>query len=134
MSHIGRGEERREFREEASSLWLITIAPTIWALHFVLVYGATAVICAKAATLGAFETLRQGIAVATLLALVLILVVAWRSWLQWDYLTDYEYSHALPTGEHRHEFLGHAAFLLAVMSAIAVVFTALPALFIDGCM
>lgn len=131
---LQRDEERRSFREEASSLWLIALAPTVWAFHFAGVYGATAVVCEKAGGAQALELLRLGIAGATLLALVVIALVAWKSWRQWDYLDDYDHVHHQPTGEHRHEFLGHAAFLLSVMSAIAVIYTALPAVFIGTCL
>ena len=35
--------------------------------------------------------------------------------------------------EDRHRFLGHAAFLLSIISFIGVVFVSLPLLFIGGC-
>lgn len=127
-------EERRSFREEASSLWLIALAPSVWAFHFAGVYGATAVVCEKAESVEAVDLLRIGIGMVTLIALVLIGLVARKAWRQWDYLDDYDHVHHRPTGEHRHEFLGHAAFLLSIMSMVAVVYTALPAVLIGTCL
>lgn len=62
-------EETREFREEADSLWRITLGPLIWAAHFVLCYAATAVVCAK---FGGAEgaALRTGTGLLTVFALV----------------------------------------------------------------
>lgn len=133
MSDLHTREEQREFREEASSLWLIVLAPSLWALHFVAVYGAAAVICEKFGEPEAVTLLRLGIAALTVVALAGIGFVALKSWRQWNYLADGDYSHNQPTGEHRHDFLGHAAFLLSVLSTIAVIYTSLPAVFIGTC-
>ena len=124
--------QSKEFAENADSLWRITLGPLIWALHFVACYAATAVWCAKAGGAG-LDPLRWGIAALTLVSLAGILWVAWRSWRQWDYLDDYDYAHDTASTEDRHEFLGHAAFLLCVVSFIGTVYTALPALFAASC-
>lgn len=124
-------EERREFREEAESLWRITLAPGTWAAHFVLSYGAAAVVCAKApAWAGA---LRLGIGALTVLALALIAWLGWRAWVQWDVRNTGDYQNALGKAEDRHEFLGHAAVLLALISALGVIYVGLPALMITDC-
>ena len=123
--------QSKEFAENADSLWRITLGPLIWALHFVACYAATAVWCAKAG--GDLGPLRIGIAALTVLSLAGILWVAWRSWKQWDYLDDHDYAHDRDTTEDRHEFLGHAAFLLCIVSIIGTVYTALPALFVATC-
>ena len=123
------------YDERADSLWMILVAPTLWAAHFLLCYGATAVVCAGVADPAApVESLRLGIAIVTLIAVLLILIVGWRAWRQWDYLDDQDYEHDLAYAEDRHEFLGHAAFLLAVVSLIGVVYQAMPALFIGSCL
>ena len=126
-----RQGQAKEFAENADSLWRITLGPLIWALHFIACYAATAVWCAKVG--GAPDPVRIGIGVLTAVALAGILRVAWGSWKQWDYLDDYDYAHDAATTEDRHEFLGHAAFLLCVVSFIGTVYTALPALFAGTC-
>ena len=132
MSDIRDQEDAHEFRAEALSLWRITFGPLIWALHFVASYGAAALVCAKASA-GAVEALRVGIGVGTLLALALILWLAVRAWRQWDLQRDPEWENDKGTNEDRHQFLGHAAFLLSVISFIGVVYVALPALLIGSC-
>ena len=130
---VGYGDEQ-EFSEEADSIWRITFAPLVWALHFVTSYGATAVWCAKLAGPGEpIPFLRLGIAALTAVALAMIAWVAWRAWRQWDFTVDWDYVHDQGASEDRHEFLGHAAFLLAIVSFIGVVYVAMPALFIESC-
>ena len=121
--------DKRPYRHR--SIWHMIAAPVVWSLHFVAVYTLTAVDCAKT---GSPDLARLAIAVLTVAALTVIAVIAWRAWGQWDYFTDYDYVHDLPTEEHRREFLGHAGFLLSVVSAIGVTFVAMPALFIGSCL
>ena len=70
---------------------------------------------------------------AEALALAVIAWIAWRAWRQWDLLSDYDWSHPNARGEDRHEFLGHAAFLLCGASFIGVLYAGVPAIFITTC-
>lgn len=124
-------EERREFREEAESLWRITLAPVTWVAHFVTSYALTSVICAKAPD--RLDAARFGLAAATVLALAVILWLGLRAWRQWDLRNSGDFSNALGEAEDRHQFLGHAAVLLAIISAIGVIYGALPVLLLDSC-
>ncbi|WP_226781664.1 hypothetical protein [Oceaniglobus trochenteri] len=124
-------EERHEFREEAESLWRITLAPVAWVAHFVTSYGIVALVCAKAP--GLLGMTRGGLGLATLLALAVIAWLGWRAWRQWDYRTTGDYTNARGEAEDRHQFLGHAAVLLALISAIGVVYGALPVLLLETC-
>tara|TARA_R110002020_G_scaffold109430_9_gene253068 strand:- start:6525 stop:6926 length:402 start_codon:yes stop_codon:yes gene_type:complete len=127
-------EERRSFREEADSLWLITFAASIWAVHFIVCYGATASVCAKLGGDPAVVlTLRLALGVFTVIALAGIAFVGWRSWLQWDFLDDGDREHDLAREEDRHEFLGHASFLIAIISFIGVIYVSLPVLVLETC-
>ncbi len=130
MTKINENEDAHEFRSEAVSLWRITFGPLIWAVHFAASYAATALICAKG---GAVEGLRLGIGIGTGVALVAIAWLGWQAWRQWDLLCDRDWENDQGTGEDRHQFLGHAAFLLAVVSFIGVSYVALPALLIGTC-
>ena len=123
--------DEKEFAEESDSLWRITFGPLIWAVHFGVSYAATAIACAK--PFGEPEDLVAAIGALTVAALAGIAWVGWRAWVQWDYLDDRDYEHELAREEDRHEFLGHAAFLLAVVSFIGVVYVALPAFAIGSC-
>lgn len=132
-------EDSREFSEESESLVRITLAPALWAVHFAVSYASTAVYCSRwgegADSIAGF---RIAIAVGTLLVLLTILWLGWRAWRQWDarvgrstrqLLEDIVEEH-----EDRHEFLGHAAFLLAIISFVGVVYTALPVALIETCL
>jgi hypothetical protein len=133
-----RGQEQDELEawaEERDSLWRIALGPLIWVAHFVLTYAGASVVCAKLVGQQdwAMPFLQISIAVITVLALAGIGWVGLRSWRQWDYLDDYDYEHDRAVEEDRHEFLGHAAFLLAGVSFIGVIYVALPAIYVAEC-
>ncbi|MGB3247443.1 MAG: hypothetical protein WBB25_23155 [Sulfitobacter sp.] len=130
MTRAPQKQEAREFRAEATSLWRITFGPLIWAAHFVGCYGATALICAKG---GAVDILRTGIGLGTALALGAIFWLGWRAWRQWDIIRDRDWENDAGTDEDRHQFLGHAALLLTLISFIGVVYVSLPVLLIGTC-
>lgn len=113
------------------SLWHMIAAPTVWALHFAGVYAWTAIVCARGLPP---SDAHVGIAAATIVALVLIVAIGWRAWQQWDFTDDWDYIHAEATDENRREFLGHAGWLLAIVSFVGVVYVAMPAFFIDSCL
>ena len=131
-------EDREAFDAETPSLFRIALAPTIWAVHFVLAYAGAAVACAKLDAGGeTVDGLRLGIGVLTLLALALIAWTGLAAFRQWNVDARRDARQVavdlVEEEEGRHEFLGHAALLLAVISAIGVVYTALPAVFIASC-
>ena len=130
--HPPKGET--EFREEQASLVRITLGPLTWAVHFVVSYAATAVFCAKLeAPQEAIAWLRWGVLAATALALGLIAWLGWRAWRQWREGNEDIWEDPAGSNEDRHQFLGHAALLLAAISFIGVVYTALPALLSASC-
>lgn len=124
-------QELREFREERESLWRITLAPSAWAVHFVVSYGAAAVVCAKLP--GAVDGLRLGLGALTLVTLALIGWLGWRSWLQWDLRNTGDRLNREGVSGDRHRFLGQAAVLLSLISAIGVIYVTLPALLLESC-
>ena len=127
-------EELKSFAEEADSLWHITFAPLIWAVHFGVGYAATAIACARAPDPDApLDGLRLALGALTLAALVGIGWVARHAWRRWDFLDDRDYEHEAAIEEDRHEFLGHAGFLLAIISFIGVLYVAMPALLLESC-
>ena len=77
--------------------------------------------------------LRGAIGFATASALIALVYVAYRSWIRWDYLDDYDYEHELNREEDRHKFLGHASFLLSIVSFIGVSYVAMPVLVLEAC-
>lgn len=125
-----------EFAEESESLLRITLAPTLWALHFAFTYGATAIYCAKWGGAG-LTTFRLGAGILTALVLAAIVWLGWRSWRQWDANVGRSaravFEDLVEEEEPRHQFLGHAAFLLSIISFVGVVYTSLPVILIGSC-
>jgi hypothetical protein len=121
--------------EREESLWALTIAPTIWAVHFLLSYGSASVWCAKAGQASAsMGGVRVAIAVYTVVALTGIAAAAVVGYRRHGHGHGLETTgHDFDTPEGRHRFLGFAMLLLAGLSAVATVFTALPAVFIETC-
>jgi len=116
---------------QAESFWTLFTAPVVWAAHFLICYGLAAVSCAKRGDAG-FGVVQAGIAAATLAAVAMILLSAWLAWRQWGFGTD-DPPHDDPTRLDRTLFQGFATLLLSGLSLVAVIYVALPLLFIDGC-
>ena len=87
----------------------LALPPAIWAVHFVLAYATAAIACAKLHDLGPARTV---IAVATVVALALLAVTAWRA---------------------GRDFIGKMTIAVAALSAVAVVYETLAAVFIGSC-
>ena len=79
-----------------------------------------------------FGIVQIGIATATLAALAMIVLSAWLAWRQWGFGTQ-DPPHDDPTARDRTLFQGFATLLLSGLSFVAVLYVALPLLFIDGC-
>ncbi|MDQ1081883.1 hypothetical protein [Pseudoroseomonas cervicalis] len=119
---------------DKANLWTLLAPPTIWALHFLLCYGYAAIACAKAPDIFVNQpTTRLVIGVATLLALLLILLAGRQAHRHWGGFDAADPPHDAPTEADRQRFLGFATLLLASLSAVAVLFTALPALTVADC-
>lgn len=119
--------------KEVESLWTLFTAPVIWALHFLACYVTAAVYCAKAGAAPlSFVTMRLALGAITVLALAGIVLSAWLAWRQWGFGTD-DPPHDDPTRLDRLRFQGFATLLLSGLSFAAVVFVALPLVFIEAC-
>ena len=118
---------RHKFLFQEGSLWPLIAAPSVWAAHFLVSYWVGAVWCARYAgdegSLFWVQVVVAGLTVAALSAL---------AWLAW--LASHRYHGQLvieddlvdDTEHARTRFLGHATLLLCVLSAVAVVFDAVP--------
>jgi len=120
----------KEYPERHDSLWWVAASPSIWAAHFLLSYGTAAVWCAKLGSSAPLSGARVAIFAYTALALGGVLVVAWRGHRQYalrGHATDVD------TSGSRHRFLGFTLLSLSGLSALAVVYEALAAVFIGSC-
>jgi hypothetical protein len=118
---------------DQGSLWLLTIAPTIWAVHLLLCYVTAAIWCAKFVAFGgALAGVRSAIMWYTAVALVGIAIIGWEGFRRHSYGTEAT-THDLDTPEDRHRFLGFATLLLSGLSAVGVFYAALAATYFDTC-
>lgn len=119
--------------ERPLHLWGLAAAPSAWALHFLLSYGTAAVWCAKVVDRGGSLAGAQiAIAVYTVVALAAIAAVGW-SGVRRHRLDAEPAPHDDDTPEDRHRFLGLATALLAALSAVATVYSALAVAFFRSC-
>lgn len=119
---------------EVESLWTLFTAPVVWAMHFLACYVGAAIFCEKPHLLGNdFSNLRAAICAVTVLSLAMIALSAALAWRQWGFGTG-DPPHDDPTRRDRLLFQGYATLLLSGLSFIAVIFTALPALFVIECL
>jgi hypothetical protein len=125
--------QTHETHERNQSLWLLVAAPAIWAAHFLLCYITASIWCAKVAgTGGSLATVRIAMVVYTVLALGGIGIIGWSGYRRHRF-GQAELPHDADTPEDRHRFLGFATLLLAALSAVAVGYAALVAVFIGDC-
>jgi hypothetical protein len=131
------------------SLWLLTIAPAIWAAHFLLCYTSAAIWCAKFAPPGgSLGSIRAAITWYTAVALAAITVIGWEGFRRHSYPSTglgagpstrlggggtEATTHDLDSAEDRHRFLGFATLLLAGLSAVGVLYAAVAATFFESC-
>ena len=119
------------FSEGRDSLWWVAAAPGVWSVHFVLSYASAAIWCAKYAGPDAsLGGARLAIGLYTALALAALAGVGLRG------LGQYRRSSAdthSDSAESRHRFLGFTLLALSGLSALAIVYEALAAVFIGSC-
>lgn len=118
---------------ELETLWTLFTAPVVWAVHFLFSYLGAAIFCAKQDHLAfGFGTLRLAVAIFTIAALTLIVISAWLAWRQWGF-GAHDPPHDDPTAHDRRLFQGFATLLLSGLSFVAVIYVALPLLFVSEC-
>ncbi len=118
---------------DQGSLWLLTVAPTLWAVHLLVCYVTAAIWCAKFVPAGgSLNGVPTAIAWYTAVALAGITAVGWEGFRRHSFGTEAT-THDLDTPEDRHRFLGFATMLLSGVSAVAVLYAALAATFFSTC-
>lgn len=119
--------------ERKESLWMLAASPLIWSAHFLFCYISAAIWCAKfASRFSSLEPVRWAIAGYTLVALIGIAINGWAGF-RHHRIGGEPLPHDLDSPGDRHRFLGFATLLLAGLSAVATVFSALVALIFEDC-
>lgn len=128
---------RDEFRHgpgEGTHLWKVLLAPTIWALHFLVVYPGVAVYCAKAGRDAALDPARAAVLAASTVALGFLVWLFLGSWRRRrPSATDADFSFEGNTPEERHRFLTHMSLASSALSIVAVIYTTIPILVLETC-
>jgi hypothetical protein len=123
------------------TLWLLTIAPTIWAVHLLLSYATAAIWCAKFVSAGGpLGGIRTAVIWYTALALIGIVFTGWEGFRRHRHPSTAlgaarteATTHDLDTPEDRHRFLGFATLLLSGLSGVGVLYAALAATYFETC-
>lgn len=115
-----------------SNLWALIVPPAIWALHFLFCYVYAAIRCAKGGPLQTLDDVRIAIAAATAVALLIVAAAAYVAGAQMGIEGDPP-PHDESTAADRHRFLATAKLLLATLSFVAIVFTAIPVFIFPDC-
>lgn len=130
-------EITKEVRRETGSgtdLWKVIAAPLIWSVHFVVCYVLAAVWCEKLGRSAELETAKIAILVATGVALAGIAFSTHHLWqVRARSLTDNDFDFEHNSPEERHRFLSHVALMLCALSAVAVIYVAIPAIYLTTC-
>jgi hypothetical protein len=131
--------------EERERLWLLAAAPLVWAGHFLASYATAAVWCAKVAGPdGALGGARMAIGIYTAVALVAVGVIGLVGYRRHrlpgggaatggEAAASGGEPHAADSAADRHRFLGFATLLLSALSAVAIVYAAMAAVFVGDC-
>jgi hypothetical protein len=114
------------------TLWALVAAPTTWALHFLFCYVYAAIHCARVPRVSSLDDVRLGIAVATVVALTIVLASGFVAWAHASTEGDPP-PHQESTDEDRLRFLAVAMLLLSGLSFVAILFTAIPAFVFEDC-
>jgi len=120
---------RSQVRGLRITLWTLIVPPGIWAAHFLFSYLWAALHCAKVGEFARFPVL---FAAGTLVALLAILAAGAVAWVQRKTPGDPP-PHEGGTKSDRTRFIATATLLLAGLSFVAVVFDALPVVFLNDC-
>ncbi|NJC33934.1 hypothetical protein GGR88_001408 [Sphingomonas jejuensis] len=116
-------------REARVTLWTLIVPPTVWAVHFLTCYLWVAISCAKA---GAFPRYPWAFVAGTVAALAIIVASGVIAWIQSRRPGDPP-PHDKGTDNDRLRFLAVSTMLLAALSFVGVVFTAVPAVMLTDC-
>lgn len=127
------GERSPILPEKSSFLALMTVAPAIWMLHFLVSYATVSVWCARFSSAGGSAgPVHSLIAIYTVVALVTIALSGLSGYRRHSFDAGTP-PHDADTPEDRHRFLGFATMLLAGLSAVATIYSAIAAFMFRSC-
>lgn len=124
---------RARLPEKSSYLLLMTAAPVVWMLHFLLSYATASVWCARFSSVGGtLGSVQWWVGIYTVVAIGAIALTAWGAHRRHTFEAG-EPPHDADTPEDRHRFLGFATMLLAGLSAVATIYSAIAVFSFQSC-
>lgn len=124
--------EMQAAAEPRQTLWALASAPAIWLAHMLVTYITAAVWCGMADPQASPRGLLGAFVALTVVALAGVTWIAWGGWERYNH-GDAVPSHHKDTPEDRHRFLGLATLLLALLSAVAILYGAVAVAMLRGC-
>lgn len=119
--------------EKSSYLLLMTAAPVVWMLHFLLSYATVSVWCARFSSVGGtLGSIHWWVGAYTVAAIAAIALTAWGAHQRHTFEAG-EPPHDADTPEDRHRFLGFATMLLAGLAAVATIYSAIAVFSFQSC-
>jgi hypothetical protein len=116
--------------ESRQALWIVPGPLVIWGMHFMLCYITAALWCGR--VVGSSQPPRLPIAGYTAVALAAIAAIGWRGYRAHRHAGG-EPPHDADSAADRHRFIGYATWLIAALSFIAVIYSAMAAAVISTC-
>jgi uncharacterized membrane protein YbhN (UPF0104 family) len=127
-------EETRRETGSGTDLWRVILAPVVWSAHFLVCYVGAAIYCEKLGREADLDTVRILVAIATSAGLAVIAASTRGLWrVRGRSLTDDDFDFEYNSAEERHRFLSHVALMLSALSAIGMIYVALPAFLLGSC-
>jgi hypothetical protein len=124
----------KPFIESQQPLWIIPGPLMIWATHFMLCYVTAALWCGKVGPgpLAPLGGARVAIGAYTAVALAAILGIGWSGYRAQAFGGSTP-PHDADSPADRYRFVGHATLLIAGLAAVAVIYSAMAAVFVETC-
>ena len=126
-------EETRRETGLGTDLWRVIAPLILWAVHFLSSYAWVAVQCEKVgdASLPVSRWVVGGLTVTALAGVLMLTRHLWA--VRARSLTDNDFDFEHNTPEERHRFLSHVSLMLCALSAVAILFAALPMVLVQSC-
>jgi hypothetical protein len=127
-------EEARRETGSGTDLWRVILAPVVWSVHFLVCYVGAAIYCEKLGREAALDPVRVFVVLATVAGLAVVFVSTRGLWrVRGRSLTDDDFDYEYNSPEERHRFLSHVALMLSALSAIGMIYVALPVFLLGTC-
>ncbi|MCZ7683018.1 MAG: hypothetical protein M5U28_31100 [Sandaracinaceae bacterium] len=128
------GRLSADYEAQGERLFWLAVSPAIWMAHLLVTYATVAIWCAKVVDrAGSLGGARALIVAYTVLALAGVAATGRRGFRRRREFGTAAAPHDFDSPEGRQRFLGFAVLLLSGLSAVGILYVALPALFFGSC-